>query len=131
MSLGHIPSDRMLQVSMNQPLSQLEIDGVAGRVPMDYRVGPPAKFNALLFDGRRGQHQRPEEAVKGSADVRRTAAVTVVSLRVAVLGSEADTHLEVLVRIARVLGEHLRRFKESMILSARKLPCGGSFRRWT
>ena len=66
---GDVLADRVPLVAVHPALTLLEIDGVAGQVPMHDGMAPPVEIDPLLPDGSRRQHERPERRVERRPDL--------------------------------------------------------------
>ena len=91
---SHVFADGVPFVAVHPALALLEINGVAGKVPMHDGVTPPVKIDALLPDGSSRKNERPERRVERCPDLGEPGFL-VASLRAAkpqsVPAGERDT----------------------------------------
>ena len=55
---GDVLAHRMSLVAVNAPLALLQVNGIAGKVPVDDSVAVGVEVEALLADGRRGEEKQ-------------------------------------------------------------------------
>src|SRR6185295_10681810 len=99
-------SDRMTFEPVNAALTLLEVDGVGREVPMRDRVAVQVKVESLLPNRRCGQHEGPERAVEGLADLVNACTLAIFGALFGKSSGETRAHPVVLDRDGSAIRGH-------------------------